>query len=53
MQTVERKDHEHNEVGNHQREVEGVGVVHAGKSFVSDPVPKVADGALGHEKDRE
>jgi hypothetical protein len=53
VQAINREDHEYDEIGNHQRQVESVGVVHAGESLIRDPMPKVADGALRHEKNRE
>ena len=46
MQPVERQDEQHDEVGDHHCQIEGVGVVHPGESAVRDLVPVVAQRTL-------
>jgi hypothetical protein len=43
METVNREDEKHEEVGNHHREVEGIGVIDAGKGLVGELVPVMAE----------
>ena len=42
---------QNDEIGNHHRQVERVGVVNPGKGFVGDFVPVVAEAALGHRRE--
>ena len=53
MQPVHGEHEKHDEVGNHQGQVEGVGVINAAEGFVREFVPVMADGALEREKDRD
>src|SRR5208283_2630251 len=46
VQAVERQNEKHDEVGNHHRQIEGIGVVHPGEGAVRDFVPVMAQGAL-------
>ena len=46
VQAVDRKDEKDDEIRNHHREVEGIGVVHAGKGLIGNLVPIVADRVL-------
>src|SRR5439155_3834230 len=53
VQAVNGEDQEDDEVGNHHRQVESVGVIDAGKGSVGELVPIKADGVLSHENNRE
>ncbi len=53
MEAVNREDQKDDEVGNHHREVESIGVVDAGKGSIGDFVPIVANGVLRRESNRE
>ena len=53
MQPINRQDKEDDEIGNHHREVEGVGVVDASERRVGNLVPVMADRILCREKYRE
>ena len=47
VQAVHGQNDQHDEVGDHHGQVEGVGVVDAGEGPVGQLVPVVADGILG------
>jgi len=53
METVDRQNEKHDEVGDHHRHVESIGVVDAGKGSVSDLVPIVAKRVLSRDSNRE
>ncbi len=53
MQAVQREDAEDQEVGNHHREIEGVGVINAAEGSVGNLVPVMADGTLLRKSERE
>ena len=53
VQAVDRKDEKDDEIRNHHRQVEGIGMVDAGKGSIGDLVPIVADGVLRGETNRE
>jgi len=53
VEAVNREDQKDDEVGNHHRQVEGVGMVDPGKGPIGDLVPIVADGVLRRESNRE
>src|SRR5260370_42272536 len=53
MQAVQREDAEDQEVGNHHREIEGVGVINAAEGSVGNLVPVVVDGTLLRKSERE
>ncbi len=50
MKTVAGEDDEDDEVGNHHSKVEGVGVVDAGESAISELVPIAAQATLGKKE---
>src|SRR5579859_3754305 len=46
VEAISRQDKEDEEVGNHHRKVEGIGVIDAGEGAVRKPVPVMAEGGL-------
>jgi len=50
VQTVGRKDEKYEEVGDHHRQIEGIGMIDAAESAVRDLVPEMAKGGLCREK---
>src|SRR6202021_4135008 len=50
VQTVGRKDEKYEEVGDHHRQIESIGVVDAAESAVRELVPEMAKGGLCREK---
>jgi hypothetical protein len=46
MQPIQRENKKHDEVRNHHRQIETIGVVHARKGAIGDFVPVMAEGTL-------
>ncbi len=53
MQAINRKNEKDDEIGNHHREVESVGVINAGESLIAEPVQVMTQLVLRRETNRK
>ena len=53
MQAINRENEQDDEIGNHHREVEGVGVINAGESLIAEPVQVMTQRVLHRETNRK